>query len=162
VIGALGGAVLGSAIAGHGDRTAGAVIGGVGGAVVGNQLAGSSVRCPQGYYRRDDRPVAQYDRGAYGYGPGPNGFWRGAPLDIREREDWLAQRIERGVAAGTLDRREARRARDGLRDIRVTEQNLRSRDGGRLYDRDRDYIQMRLDTLSQQIRWANETGPRRY
>ena len=36
VIGAIGGAALGSAIAGRGDKTAGAVIGGVGGALIGN------------------------------------------------------------------------------------------------------------------------------
>jgi hypothetical protein len=191
VIGALGGAVLGSAIAGRGDKTAGAVIGGVGGAVVGNQIAGSSVRCPEGYYRQDQgperpvqyaqpqQPVQNYDRrddrrddrggrddrrddgGGYGYGAGPNGFWRGAPQGIREREDWLEQRIQRGIDQGTLDRREARRATDMLRDLRTTEQRLRRRDGGRLTDRDSAYMQVRLDNLSQQIRWLNQTGPRR-
>jgi hypothetical protein len=42
VVGALGGALLGSAVAGHGDKGTGAVIGGVGGAVVGNQLSRTS------------------------------------------------------------------------------------------------------------------------
>ena len=182
-LGAVGGAALGSAIAGHGDKTTGAIIGGVGGAIVGKQVAGSSMRCPEGYYRQDNRDYRRDDRGAgrpveyappppppprydrredYGYGAGPNGFWRGAPVSIREREDWLEQRIQRGIERGTLDRREARRAQDGLRDVRLTEQDLRRRDGGRLSRRDQDYIEMRLDNLGQQIRWLNETGPRRY
>ncbi|HTK35443.1 MAG TPA: glycine zipper 2TM domain-containing protein [Caulobacteraceae bacterium] len=174
VLGAVGGAVLGSAIAGRGDKTTGAVIGGVGGAIVGNQIAGSSVRCPEGYYRQDQvqQPVQnydrrddrgdRYDRGGYGYGAGPDGFWRGAPQGIREREDWLEQRIQRGVEQGTLDRREARRATDMLRDLRNTEQRLRRRDGGRLSRQDADYMQVRLDNLGQQITWLKQTGPRRY
>ena len=134
-------------------------------------MAGSSVRCPDGYYRQEERrePVQngpppgyrQDDRGGYGYGPGPEGFWRGAPSDIRAREDWLDDRIHRGIDAGTLDRNEAGRAMQGLRSIRVEDQRLRRRDGGRLNGRDQGYLQMRLDNLSQQIRWANETGPRR-
>ena len=43
------GALLGSAVAGHGDRTAGAVIGGVGGAVVGNQIAKPRGDCAHAY-----------------------------------------------------------------------------------------------------------------
>ena len=47
--------------------------------------------------------------------PGPGGnrgdgdaFWRGAPVGLRERIDWLQQRINRGASDGSLDRREAR------------------------------------------------------
>jgi len=43
------GALLGSVIAGHGDRTTGAVVGGVGGAVVGNQLSRSRADCAHAY-----------------------------------------------------------------------------------------------------------------
>lgn len=45
VLGGLGGAVLGSAIAGHGAKTEGAVIGGVGGVLTGRQLAKKNHRC---------------------------------------------------------------------------------------------------------------------
>jgi glycine zipper 2TM protein len=45
VLGGLGGAVLGSAIAGHGAKTEGAVIGGVGGVLAGRQLAKKNHRC---------------------------------------------------------------------------------------------------------------------
>lgn len=57
VIGALGGALLGSAVAGHGSKGTGALIGGVGGAVVGNQL--SRTHC-SGYASR--RTSSRYAR----------------------------------------------------------------------------------------------------
>lgn len=45
VIGGLGGAVLGSAVAGHGAKTEGAVIGGLGGVLAGRQIAKKNHRC---------------------------------------------------------------------------------------------------------------------
>jgi outer membrane lipoprotein SlyB len=45
VLGALGGAVIGSAVAGKGAKTEGAVIGGVGGVLTGRQLAKKNHRC---------------------------------------------------------------------------------------------------------------------
>jgi hypothetical protein len=54
VLGALGGAIIGSQVSGHGARTEGSVIGGVGGAIVGNQLARSNTDCSgYGYYDSD-------------------------------------------------------------------------------------------------------------
>lgn len=43
------GALIGSAVAGHGDKTTGAVIGGVGGAVIGNQAGKGSADCAHAY-----------------------------------------------------------------------------------------------------------------
>ena len=43
------GALLGSAVAGRGDRTAGAVVGGLGGALLGNQLSKSNGDCSRAY-----------------------------------------------------------------------------------------------------------------
>jgi hypothetical protein len=43
------GAVLGSVVAGHGDRTAGAVIGGLGGGLIGNQLSKPGADCAHAY-----------------------------------------------------------------------------------------------------------------
>ena len=60
LIGALGGALLGNAIAGHGHRGDGALVGAVGGAVVGNQLSRSASPCPDGYaYGHPGRVVEQ-------------------------------------------------------------------------------------------------------
>lgn len=67
VIGALGGALLGSAVAGHGDKGTGALIGGVGGAVVGNQL--SRVHCKGRVASR--RTTHRYARASHTYAQPP-------------------------------------------------------------------------------------------
>jgi hypothetical protein len=75
---------------------------------------------------------AQYQRSA------PSaGFWQGAPDGLQQRIDWLQQRINRGVADGSLDRREARQAQVQLNTLR----------------RDADVLQRRLDDLSRNLRW---------
>lgn len=61
VVGALGGAVLGSMVAGSGHKTGGALLGAAGGAVVGNQLSRSKARCPDGYHRAEYRQQRRYD-----------------------------------------------------------------------------------------------------
>src|SRR5690242_4200249 len=57
VVGGVAGALLGSAVAGHGEKGAGAAIGGVGGAIAGNQLARGDRDCAHayGYYDNDAR-----------------------------------------------------------------------------------------------------------
>jgi hypothetical protein len=49
------GALIGSAVAGHGDKTTGAIIGGVGGAVIGNQATKGSADCAHAYGYYDSR-----------------------------------------------------------------------------------------------------------
>jgi hypothetical protein len=65
-------------------------------------------------------------------------FWRGAPTDLRQRIDWLQQRIQRGLADGSLDRREARQAQYDLDSIK----------------RQADALDQRLDDVSRRIRWS--------
>ena len=69
VLGALGGAVVGGMVAGHGHKTDGMLLGAAGGAVVGNQLARSKRPCPSGYHavprhlrRESDRDDREHDR----------------------------------------------------------------------------------------------------
>jgi hypothetical protein len=85
-------------------------------------------------------------------------FWRGAPQGIRERIDWLQERINRGVRDGSLDPQEARRSQWQLNQIR---RNLRAqrRDGNGLSWRERSQIQAQLDDLSRKIRWRRHDGP---
>src|SRR5436190_11771587 len=45
VLGAIAGGVIGSNVAGHGNRTTGTVVGATAGAVVGNNIGRASVRC---------------------------------------------------------------------------------------------------------------------
>jgi hypothetical protein len=174
VVGAGIGALLGSAIAGNSSNTAGTIAGGVAGAIAGNQLAKKAGEpCPTGYYEADQngRPyqgsytqgsgytqggytAAAPTYGAYGSNPPQAGeFWNGAPQGVRQRIDFMQTRIDRGERNGTLTRREAMRARDDLADVRRMEMRLRQRDGGRLTNPDREYIQARIDDVGRNIRW---------
>lgn len=81
------GALVGSAVAGHGDKTTGAVIGGVGGAVIGNQVTKGTADCAHayGYYDSNgawhatavERSSAQgyYDRDGQWVQGAPNGYY---------------------------------------------------------------------------------------
>ncbi|WP_420136515.1 glycine zipper 2TM domain-containing protein [Sphingomonas sp.] len=79
-------------------------------------------------------------------------FWRGAPVDPRQRIQFLQRRIQRGIADGSLDRREARNAQIELNSIR-RDANRRGWSPARA-----DMIQQRLDALSQRIRWERRNG----
>lgn len=101
------GALLGSAIAGHGDKTTGAVIGGVGGAVIGNQVGKASADCARayGYYDTNgawhatavERSAAQgyYDREGRWVAGVPNGYY-----DSQNR--WVAAKTD-ASASGYYD-----------------------------------------------------------
>jgi hypothetical protein len=146
VLGAIGGAILGGAIAGRHDRGAGVVVGGVGGAVAGNAIAGSNDHpCPSGYYYAQP-------------GPPPNGFWNGAPRGIHERIDFMQDRISRSASYGWASPNEINRANRELSFIRSEDARLRDQDGGHLRPEDRDYLQGRLDSLSQRLHWAEHNG----
>ncbi|MEG3152821.1 glycine zipper 2TM domain-containing protein [Sphingomonas sp. ZT3P38] len=79
-------------------------------------------------------------------------FWRGASEDPRQRISFLQQRIDRGVADRSLDRREARRAQAELNNIRTTVNRSR----GRMSQQRRDDVLRRLDDLSRSLRWARQ------
>ncbi len=150
VLGAIGGAVLGGAVAGHGHQGDGAAVGALGGAVAGNVIAGSQEHpCPSGYV---------YTRGPDRGPPPPPGdrrdFWYGAPQDIDQRIDFLQNRIDRSISGGWLSRREARDITGQMRHIRREDRRLEYQDGGRLRPQDRDYLESLLDNLSQRLHWA--------
>ena len=166
VLGALGGALIGNAIAGKHDRGVGTVGGAVAGGVAGNVLAGQhNDPCPQGYYREGPPPPQPAYGPGPGYGPGygppppPRGtFWYGAPAGIHERIDFINRRIGQARAAGRLGRHDSLAAYNDLNDIRHQEADMRYRDGGHLSPPDRDYLQSRLDNLSQRIHWQSHGG----
>jgi hypothetical protein len=83
-----------------------------------------------------------------------------AGWDVDRREQWLEQRIERGVEDGSLDRREAHRVHEELRSIHRQEDHMRMRNGGRLYPEDRARLEQRLDDLSHRIRWMRHNDER--
>jgi hypothetical protein len=145
VMGAIGGALIGGAIAGRHDRGAGVVIGGVTGAVAGNAIAGANgPQCAPGYYY-----------------PGPppgSGFWGGAPTGVHERIDFMQDRINRSASQGWISPRETDAANRELNFIRSEDSRLHYQDGGELRPEDRDYLQGRLDSLSQRLHWAQNAG----
>jgi hypothetical protein len=87
-----------------------------------------------------------------------NNFWRGAPAGPWERIGFLEQRINRGIQDGSLDRREAWRARSELQRIRREAWQMRRRDGGRMTAADNAALQARLDNLSRTLRWLRHNG----
>jgi hypothetical protein len=104
VVGAIGGALLGSALGGHGHKSDGAIVGALGGAIVGNQIGKNSVTADcshaYGFYDNDgrwhanpvDRNVATgyYDRSGRWSNGTPNGYyasngaWVSATADMRQ------------------------------------------------------------------------------
>jgi hypothetical protein len=101
------GALLGSTIAGHDDRTAGAVVGGVGGAIVGNQLSKGSGDCTHayGFYDNDGAWHASTVRAesASGYYDRSGAWVNGAPSGYYDRQgSWVMVRAD-ASAAGYYD-----------------------------------------------------------
>jgi hypothetical protein len=96
------GALLGSAVAGHGDRTTGAVVGGLGGALVGNQLAKSNADCAHAYGYYDNAGAwhasnvsrtnarGYYDREGQWVDSAPNGYYSRDGRWVRANTDAAA------------------------------------------------------------------------
>ncbi len=188
LVGAAGGAAVGSLLAGRHSRGEGALFGALGGAVLGGAVGHSQVRCPDGYYAYDDQTRQYYDNsgrvyappppgpgygppppgpgygpppppgGGYGYNGGGADYYRGAPTSLHDRLDWAAARIDRAQSSGRIDPRTADGARNDLADIRHQYYRLSRRDGGSLNGPDRQYINDRLNTLARNVRWDAQNG----
>lgn len=105
-------------------------------------------------YGPDTRHDHDHD-GDHALGQRPGGW------DIDRRIDWTQDRINRGRADGSLDRREFRRVQSQLNRIRHEFQRARYRDGGRLNDRARDVLGDRLNRLNDEIHWLRDNGEHR-
>lgn len=92
-----------------------------------------------------------------GQGRDRNSFWQGAPDNPYERIQFLQDRINRGVADGSLDRRQAWRANRELNNIRQWIHRMRWQ-GERLSPDQRMRVQARLDDISRQIHWMRRKG----
>ena len=104
-------------------------------------IGSAPLAAQQGQDWRGNNSSSGWDRDA---------FWRGAPAGPRERITFLQQRIDRGVADRSIDRREARRAQSQLNGIRA------DLNRGRLTPPRREMILNRLDDLSRSLRWARQ------
>lgn len=154
VVGGLAGALLGSAVAGHGHKTDGAIVGGVAGAVVGNQAAKGPKDCQHAYGWYDNGGAWHANNvnpdAAYGYYDRRGEWIDGRPADYRpvqyrpdERRpeyrtddrrgdvranDWDDARVFEGAGYPELRDREMRlreRIRDGARDNRIDRDQAR-------------------------------------
>jgi hypothetical protein len=85
-------------------------------------------------------------------------FWRGAPDNPYDRIQFLQDRINRGMADGSLSRREGWRANRELNDIRGWMRRMHWENGGQLTPDQRARVQARLDSVSRQIRWMRHNG----
>jgi uncharacterized protein YdeI (BOF family) len=79
-------------------------------------------------------------------------FWRGAPDNPYQRIQFMQDRVNRGVADGSIDRREAWRVNRQLNGVRQWIQRMHWQ-GQRLTPDQRARVQARLDEISRQIRW---------
>ena len=158
VLGAGAGALLGSVLAGRHSRGEGAVLGAVGGGIGGNLIAGQrNDPCPPGYYYGPNGPPPP-PGGAYGAGYGGQpGFWHGAPGDIRQRIDFLQQRVDRLSNDGRISPQQSQHAYMQLRNIRYYARSNYQR-YGQLTPDQRGYIQSQLDYIGRSLHWDASYG----
>jgi hypothetical protein len=97
--------------------------------------------------------VAQWTPGPWN----PNTFWQGAPANPYERIQFLQDRVNRGVADGSLDRREAWRVNRELNGLRQWIRRMHWQTGA-LTAGQRARVQARLDEISRQIHWMRHNG----
>lgn len=81
--------------------------------------------------------------------------WDDSHTDFDSRAAFLGERIQTGIADGSLSREQGRRAMRNLLQIRRQEAGMRHRNG-RLRPADEATMQARLDGLRQNIRWSRQ------
>lgn len=116
-----------------------------------------------GYYDTQGRWIAtSVSAGGYAANANHDGRgWADAPSDFTGRAAWLDQRIRRGQDEGRMSRRDASDALRSLSALRREESGMRHRNG-QLNRRDEIYMQAKLDTLSDGLRWTNREPRRGY
>jgi hypothetical protein len=75
---------------------------------------------------------------------------------LRQREDWLHDRIQRSRDDGSLDRVEFERVKHELGDLRHDEDKMRDHHDGQLTDNETTELEARLDNLAAKIHWLRE------
>jgi hypothetical protein len=129
------------------DNNGAVAAGVVAGAILGGALGGNGPTVVYGDpHYGDPRYDRHYAQGGWGYGHRP-GEW----VSIRDRADWLSQRIDRSVQDGRLGRRDARDLRNQLNGIEDMEARyMRDR---RLGPGERADLDRRFDDLSNRINY---------
>ena len=76
--------------------------------------------------------------------------------DLNHREQWLQERVDRGLMDRTLDKREADLARHEIDRIHHEQIDLAADNGGELKLMDRDRLEAQLDQVADQIHWLTQ------
>jgi hypothetical protein len=82
---------------------------------------------------------------------GHHGDWT-----LRQREDWLHERLEKARDDGALDRHEFDRVADELHGIHADEDQMRDQHDGQLTDNETTTLEARLDGVAAKIHWLRE------
>lgn len=117
-------------------------------ALAASTLAASTMVASPALAQWAPRPGQSWDR---------NSFWQGAPASPWERIQFLQDRVNRGVADGSLDRRQAWHIQSQLNGVRQWIRSMHWQ-GERLTPDQRERVQARLDNISRQIRWMRHGG----
>jgi hypothetical protein len=83
---------------------------------------------------------------------GDHGNWT-----LKEREDWLGDRLHRARDDGSIDSAEYDRVHHDIDNIRDDEHHMRDHhDNGQLTDNETAALETRLDGVADQIHWLHE------
>ena len=74
---------------------------------------------------------------------------------LRQREDWLSDRLEKSRDDGSLDHHEYEPASMALSDLRHEETRMRDQAQGQLTDNQTADLEARLDDMAAKIHWAH-------
>ena len=77
---------------------------------------------------------------------------------LKQREDWLRDRINSSRDNGALSGHEYDRAHDALDNVRHEENAMRDRQDGQLTPNQTSVLEAKLDNLATRIHWANEAN----
>ena len=76
--------------------------------------------------------------------------------DLNHREQWLQERVDRGLQDGSLGADEARHVRQDLEQIHEEQVRLQDANDGELMASDSDRLEMKLDHVARQIHWLKQ------
>jgi hypothetical protein len=77
---------------------------------------------------------------------------------LRQREDWLRERLDSSRRDGLIDEVEFDRVRHEVHDIRADEDRMRDHHDGQLTDNETRMLEARLDTVADRIHWLRQNN----
>lgn len=80
---------------------------------------------------------------------------------LRQREDWLYDRLDKARDDGSVDKVEAERVKHEINSIRDDERRMRDHHDGQLTDNENNALEARLDQVADKIHWLHEDSFRR-